>query len=213
MYAILFGVLLLVLFWGWIGLFFARVRPAIMARVGRGLDVRVAESADIVAGGTYDVAGPSRPLGKSLAVMAADFVVLLLGTVGVAALIFVPTFIAAERGWFLPIEGKLTGRSATLRIIGFAKSPVATKAKFTLVAENTGEVPLVDCLVVVDTYTARTGYMQGVSVPFDLMRGSPRTLDLEVESLRPPTGEGRFRLEMECAAERVAVAEGTLQVR
>ena len=213
MYALLFGVFLLVLYWVWIGLFFHRVRPWIMNWIGGGLGVRVAESTDLLDAGTYDVKGARRRIGKSVAVMAADLVVLLAGTVGVAALIFVPTFIAAERGWLLPIEGKLTGRSASLQIVGFSVSPGGGKGAFSLVAANTGEVPLTNCVVAVDSYSARTGYMHGASVAFDLAVGSPRTIPLNVEALRPPQPGAGFRLELECGAERMAVAEGSMPLR
>ena len=212
--AILLGVGLLVLFWAWIGLFFARVRPCIMAALGRRLGVRVAESTDLVDAGTYDVTGPKRPLGATLAVIGADLLVLLVGTVGVAALIFVPVFVAAERGWLLPLDARLTGRSATLKIIGFSGMPQDVgKARFTLAAESTGDAPLMNCIVATDGYTSRNGYLRGVSAPFDLVTGSPRTVEVDLDATRPPLGDLRFMLELECSAERVAVADGTLQVR
>ena len=214
MYAILLGVALLLLYWGWIGLFFARVRPSLMDAIGRRLGVRVAESASPLDAGTYDVEGDHKPLRKSVAVFLADGLVMLAGTVGVAALVFIPAFVAGDRGWLLPLEAKLTGRGASLRIIGFGGMPTTTgKARFTLVAENVGQAMLANCLVNVDGYTARNGYLRGTSTPFELLPGGPRTIELDLDAARPRVGEHRFRLELECSAERLAVAEGVLQVR
>jgi len=92
------GVVLLVLFWAWIGVFFARVRPSIMNAVGRRLRVKVEESTSFVDAGTYGVKGDRASLPKTGVVLLADFAVLFLGTVGVAALLFVPAFLVAESG-------------------------------------------------------------------------------------------------------------------
>ena len=212
--AVVLGIALLVLYWAWIGVFFARVRPWVMERVGRRLRVKVAESAELLDAGTYDVEGDDRPLGKSAAVVTADFVVLLLGTVGAAALLFVPAFVIAERGLLLPLEAAITGRGATLRVVDAGGMAAGTgKARFVVAAESTGDAALAGCRVGVDGYTARNGYLHGTSATFDLARGAPRTVELELEAMRPLPGEHRFRLELECANERFAVAEATLAVR
>ena len=54
--------------------------------------------------------------------------------------------------------------------------------------------------------------MRGIGKAFG---GVPVLTDVELtlEAMRPPTGEHRFRLELECANERYAVAEATLSVR
>ena len=212
--AVVLGIALLALYWGWIGLFFARVRPWIMGRVGRRLGVKVAESTDFVDAGTYDAKGRRATLGHSIAVMAADLALMLAGTVGVAALVFIPAFIAADRGWLLPLEPMLTGRGGTLRIIGFTGIDAASgKGRFTLAAENAGEEPLVGCFVTVDGGTARNGYVHGTSAMFELLKGAGRTVEMDVTAMRPPPGEHAFRLELECRGERYAVADAKLAVR
>ena len=188
--AVVLGVALLALYWAWIGLFFARVRPWIMGRVGRGLGVKVAESTDVVDAGTYEAKGRRATLGRSLAVIAADFAVLL------------------------PLEPRLTGRGGTLSIIDFTGlDPASGKGRFTLAAVNAGEEPLVDCFVTVDGATARNGYVTGTSAMFELLQGAGRTVELDVGVTRPPPGEHRFRLELECRGERYAVAEARLAIR
>jgi hypothetical protein len=64
------GILLLLLYWAWIGVFFARVRPGIMNALGRRLRVEVAESTSIVDAGTYGVDAPDAPLRQTGAVLA-----------------------------------------------------------------------------------------------------------------------------------------------
>lgn len=158
------GVVLLVLFWAWIGVFFARVRPSIMNAVGRRLRVKVEESTSFVDAGTYGVKGDRASLPKTGVVLLADFAVLFLGTVGVAALLFVPAFLVAESGTLLPLEARLTGRGAALRVVDVvAMSPAAGRATLALDVENTGRETLVACIGGVDGYTARNGYLHGSS--------------------------------------------------
>lgn len=212
--AVLFGIALLALYWAWLGLFFARVRPWLMQRLGRRLSVEVAESTDPLDAGTYDIEGDAKPLRKSLAVYAADFGVLLLGTVGAAALLFIPVFVVAERGLLLPIEAALTGRGATLRIVeAGGMTQAGAKARFVVVAENVGDAALTACRVGVDGYTARNGYLHGTSATFELPRGAAPSVPLDLEAMRPVPGKHRVRLELECANERYAVVEATLGVR
>jgi hypothetical protein len=208
------GILLLLLYWAWIGVFFARVRPGIMNALGRRLRVRVAESTSIVDAGTYGVDAPDAPLRKTGAVLAADFVVLLVGTVGVAALLFVPAFLVAESGALLPPEGKLTGRSATLSVASSATMPSSSGvARIALDASNVGREALRDCRAGVDGYTARNGYLNGSSPRFDLAPGARHAVAIELSATRPPAGAHRFRVKLECANERLAVADAALDVR
>ena len=88
-------------------------RPAIMAAIGRSLRVEVKEETIGLASGAYEVVGKGAPVAKVGAVWLADAVVLLLGTVGVAALVFIPTFLVAESGVTDPIYRALTGRRVT----------------------------------------------------------------------------------------------------
>ena len=212
--AVLLGIVLLALYWAWIGVFFARVRPGIMAAVGRRLRVKVAESTDVLDAGTYGIKGDDAPLRKTGVVLVADLVVLLLGTVGVAALLFIPAFLVADSGALLPFEARLTGRGATLNMArGAAMDSSIGKATLQVRAENVGRETLRECVAGVDGYTARNGYLHGSSPRFELAPAQRRTVPLAVEALRPSPGEHRFRLKLECANERLAVAEVLLRVR
>jgi len=212
--AVALGVALLVLYWAWIGVFFGRVRPRIMEALGRRLDVRVRESTDVLDAGTYDTRSERAPLRKKGAIYVADLVVLLLGTVGVAALLFVPAFLVADSGALLPLETKLTGRGAELRVPGAAETTAGDgRATIALDVRNTGRDALAGCLGGVDGYTSRNGYLHGSTARFDLAVGERRSVTLALESMRPRPGEHAFRLKLECANERIAVADAKLVVR
>lgn len=208
------GIVLLVLFWAWIGVFFARVRPRIMNALGRRLRVKVEESTAFVDAGTYGIKGDTASLPKTGVVLLADFSVLFLGTVGVAALLFIPAFLVAESGSLLPLEARLTGRGAALRVLDVvAMSPASSRATLALDVHNTGRETLVGCAGSVDGYTARNGYLHGSSARFDLAVGERRPVLLVLEATDPPAGERGFRLKLECANERLAVADAVLRVR
>ncbi len=124
--AVVLGVVLLAIYWAWVAFFFARVRPWLMARIGSRLGVRVRESMDILDAGTWATSGRGTTLPKSGLVMAADLAILLVGVVGVAALIFVPAFLLGESGALLPLEARLTGRGAEIRVPGAAEMTATT---------------------------------------------------------------------------------------
>ncbi|HEY8245260.1 MAG TPA: hypothetical protein VII68_17485 [Casimicrobiaceae bacterium] len=212
--AVVLGIALLVAYWAWIFVFFGRVRPRIMEALGRRLGVRVRESTDLLDAGTYEARSERTPLRKSTAISAVDLVVLLLGTVGVATLVFVPAFLVAESGALLPYESKLTGRGAELRVFDAAgMSPTDGKATLALDVRNTGREPLAGCVGAVEGYTSRNGYLHGATARFDLATGERRPVKLALEATRPPPGEHTFRLKLECANERIAVADAKLVVR
>lgn len=212
--AVVLGVALLVLYWAWIGVFFARVRPRIMEALGRRLAVRVRESTDPLDAGTYDTRSDRAPLRKKGAIYLADLAVLLLGTVGAAALLFVPVFVVADRGMLLPLESALTGRGATIEIAAPVEM-MRSSGEATLAARVTpsGREALVACALAVDGYSARNGYLHGRSAPFDLPPTDQRKAVLPLSAMSPPAGEHRFRIKLECANERIAVADGVLVVR
>ena len=212
--AVVLGIALLVLYWAWIFLFFGRIRPRIMEALGRSLGVRVRESANPLTAGTYEGRSDRTPLRKSGAIYAVDLVVLLLGTVGVAALVFVPAFLVAESGALLAYESMFTGRGAELRVFDAAEmSPSDGKATLALDVWNTGRDPLAGCVGAVEGYTSRNGYLHGATARFDLATGERRPVMLALEATRPPTGERAFRLKLECLNERIAVADAKLVVR
>lgn len=212
--AVVLGVVLLAIYWAWIFVFFGRVRPWIMAVIGARLGVRVRESTSVLDAGTWDTSGKGATLPKTGAVLAADLAILFAGTVGVAALLFVPAFIVAESGALLPIEASLTGRGAELRVFDAAEMQAAAgRAELALDVRNNGSEPLRDCYGMVDGYSARDGYLRGRTERFDLAVGERRPVRIELEAMRPPTGERGFRLKLECTNERLAVADAVLRVR
>ena len=73
----------------WQFVFFQFVRPRIMQRIGRRLDVEVHESLGAWDAGVFDTENAA-PIRKTAAVAVADFVVTLAGTVGVFATVSIP---------------------------------------------------------------------------------------------------------------------------
>ena len=212
--AVLLGLALLAVYWAWIFVFFGRVRPRIMEALGRRLAVRVRESTDVLDAGTYDTRSDRAPLRKKGAIYAADLAVLLLGTVGVAALLFVPAFIVADRGALLPLEARITGRGATVEAAAPAEMARAKgDATLALRVTNDGREALASCAVAVDGYAARNGYLNGRSATFDLPANEQRQAVVPLHAMNPPPGEHRFRVKLECANERIAVADALLVVR
>ena len=212
--AVVLGVALLVLYWAWIGFFFARVRPWVMNALARRLGVKVEESANPLDAGTYSITGRDAPWRKGGVVAIVDLVVLLLGTAGVAALLFVPVFIVADRGALLPIEQKLTGRGATIEAAAPADMARATgETSLAVRAINAGSQTLASCAIEVEGYAAANGYLHGRSPSFDLPASQERKAVVPLSATSPPAGEHRFRVKLECANERIAVADAALVVR
>lgn len=212
--AVVLGVVLLAIYWAWIALFFARVRPWLMARLGSRLDVRVRESLNPLDAGTWGASGRGASLPKSGIVMAADLAILLVGVVGVAALLFIPAFLVADSGALLPLKARLTGRGAELRVSGTAEMTSAHPvAPLPVEVANSGVEPLRDCYAMVDGYSAQNGYLHGRSARFDLAVGGRIRVPLALEAMRPSAGSYDFRLKLECANERLATAGATLRVR
>src|SRR4029434_9587601 len=139
-----------------------------MRAVARRLRTKVVESTDPLDAGTWST-DDDAPLAKTGAVLGADLVLLLLGTVGVAALVFIPAFMIGESGVLLPLESRMTGRAVTLRLHPPNAMP-AEDPKVTLSIEvaNGGPANLRACRALVDGYSARAGYLHGASPWFDL---------------------------------------------
>ena len=99
------GIIVVLCLISWQFVFFQFVRPRIMRRIGRRLSVEVQESESE---GPWDAgvynAEESAPLGRTAAVAIADFLVTVLGTVGVFAAAGIPLFLLADSG--LPNAGK-----------------------------------------------------------------------------------------------------------
>ena len=197
----------------WLFAFFQWVRPRAMRALGRRLGTKVEESLDIVDAGTWST-DDDAPVTKTGAVIGADFVLLLLGTVGVAALVFVPAFIVAESGVLLPLDNRLTGRAVTLRLHKPNAMPVDNpKVNLPIEADNIGRTDLRACRAEVTGYSARNGYMHGASPYFDLAKGARVAAIVKLEAMRPPRGEHELRIRLDCDNERLAVEPITLTVR
>ena len=152
--AIALGVALLVAYWIWLWAFFAKVRPRIMKALGRRLDVKVAESVEFLDAGTYNVETEDAPIRKHGAVWGVDILVTVLGTVGVAAAIFVPAFLVADSGMLLPLEAKLTGRGATIAAPPESRWPAGnTRTTLDVAVTNSGRSDLARCRVRTADYT------------------------------------------------------------
>lgn len=197
----------------WLWAFFTYVRPAVMRAVSRRLRTKVVESLDVEDAGTWST-DDDAPLAKTGAVLAIDLALLLLGTVAVAAIVFVPAFVIAESGVLLPLEGRMTGRTVMLRIQPpNAMAADVGKAALSIEVDNTGRADLRACRAQVDGYSARNGYLHGTSPWFDLAAGARVAAVVRLEATRPPQGDHEVRIEVECDNERLAAGTVTLAVR
>jgi len=212
--AIALGLALLVMYWAWLWAFFARIRPRFMDALGRRLGVKVAESTGFIDAGTYNVETEDVPIRKHGAVWGADAVITVLGTVGVAAALFVPAFLVAESGALLPIEAKLTGRGARLDVPAEAAWPRDARSIVVRIdVRNTGREPLERCQVRTADYRASDGYLRGTTAYVDLPTSAARSLALPLEASRPLASRTPVRLRLDCADERHATATLALAPR
>ena len=197
----------------WLFAFFTYVRPRAMRAVARRLRTKVVESTDPLDAGTWST-DDDAPLAKTGAVLGADLVLLLLGTVGVAALVFIPAFMIGESGALLPLESRMTGRAVTLRLHPPNAMPAEDpKVPLSVEVDNGGSANLRACRALVDGYSARNGYLHGASPWFDLAAGARVAAVVRLEAMRPPRGEHKVRIKVECDNERLAVEGVKLTVR
>src|SRR5262245_49516919 len=91
------GIVVVLALIAWQVLFFQVVRPRIMSRIGRRLNVDVHESHGAWDTGVYDTQ-EGAPIRKTIGVTVADLVVILVGVVGVIGAVTVPLFLLAESG-------------------------------------------------------------------------------------------------------------------
>lgn len=197
----------------WLFAFFTWFRPRAMRALARRLGTRIVESTAVLDAGTWSTKD-SAPLAKTGAVLGADLVLLLLGTVGMAALIFIPAFLIAESGALLPLEARLTGRAVTLRVgTPSVMTNDAGRATLPFEVDNGGRADLRSCRAAVDGYVARDGYLHGTSPSFDLAAGASRSAVIELAATRPPRGTHGVRIKLECGNERLAVQTTMLAVR
>ena len=197
----------------WLFAFFTYVRPRAMRAISRRLRTKVVESTDLLDAGTWSTEDDA-PLAKTGVVIGADFVLVLLGTVGVAALVFIPAFIVGESGVLLPLESRMTGRGVTLRLHPPNAMPADNpRATLSVEVDNGGRVDLRKCRALVDGYSARNGYLHGASPWFDVAAGARVAAIVKLEAVRPPPGDHDVRIKVECDNERLAVETVKLAVR
>jgi hypothetical protein len=209
----LIGIGLIVGYIAWLVLFFSVVRDRLMAAIGRRLRVEVKEEMGGLASGAYEVVGKGAPVAKVGAVWLADAAVLLLGTVGVAALVFTPTFLVAESGATDPIYRALTGRRVTFAAPALIPLSAARRSTTTAIAvRNDGSQIERQCQVSTADYTARNGYLNGRTALFDLPPGAERGVEASVDAARPIVGAHVIRWRLECANRRLMAQEATVQV-
>jgi hypothetical protein len=209
----LIGIAILAGYGVWMVVFFGSVRPLLMAAIGRRMRVEVEEEVGGLASGTYDVVGKGAPVAKVGAVWLADAGILLLGTVGMAALVFVPTFLAAESGVTDPLYRALTGRRVTFAAPALVPLRAARPSTTTVIAvRNGGGAVERQCQVSVADYHARNGYLNGRTALFDLPPGAERGVESSLDVSRPIIGAHAFRWKLECANRRLMVQDATLQV-
>jgi hypothetical protein len=190
------GAVVVILYIVWLIAFFQFVRPRLMARAGKQMNVRVKESLDPLDAGTYNTAG-NASVQKSAAVQFLDIFVLLIGTVGVCALISIPAFFFGESGAPYRWESIILGTQAD--IVNLDITPLRNdRATVSATLENQGSANLLQCQVRSTDYSARNGYMNGSSAFFDLARGETRTIEFPLDAINPARGEYTVNFALEC---------------
>lgn len=190
------GIVIVLVLLSWPIVFFQVVRPRLMARIGRWLQVGVHESTDAWDAGLYD-AQDGAPLRKTLAVTVADFVVTVLGVVGVMTAVSIPLFLFVETGLPYRWEGQINGTA--VRIAGIVVPPMTddeTTARVTVHSE--ARAGMKACRLDVAGYTARNGYLNGASHFFDLEPAASATIDLKLDVQRRIPGTHSIRVNLEC---------------
>ncbi len=190
------GALVVILYIVWLIAFFQFFRSRVMNYFAERMNVRVRESLDVLDAGTYNTVGDV-PLVKSGAVQILDMLILLIGTVGVCALISIPAFLFGESGAPYRWESILLGTPAS--IINLQVEPLRDdEANVAATIANQGNVNASQCQVRTSDYSARNGYMNGSSALFDLARGETRVIEFTLDAVNPPRGEYAVNFALEC---------------
>ncbi len=190
------GALVVLVYIVWLVAFFQFFRARLMNYFARQMNVRVEESLDVLDAGTYNTVGDTSIV-KSGAVQLVDILVLLIGTVGVCALISIPAFLFGESGAPYRWESILLGTQAS--IITLQIEPLrADKARVVATIANQGNASASQCQVRTSEYSARNGYMNGSSALFDLARGETRVIEFTLDAVNPPRGEHALNFALEC---------------
>lgn len=205
------GIIVVLVLIAWPVVFFQVVRPRIMARIGRRLNVAVHESHDAWDAGVFDTQ-EGAPFSKAVGVAAADLVVILVGVVGVIGVVTVPLFLLAESGLPFRWEAQLTGTAVR---IGEVVVPPMTDRKTTarVTVRNEARHAMPACRLDVAGYTARNGYLTGASTYFDLVPAATETVDLALDVLKRVPGTHAFRVNLECGMRLKDSASAAVDVR
>lgn len=204
------GIIVVLALVAWPIVFFQVVRPRIMARIGRRLNVDVHESLGGWDAGVFNTEDGA-PLRKTAAVVVADFVVILAGLVGVIATVTIPLFLLVESGLPFRWEGQITGTA--VRIGDIAVPPMNdrnTTARVTV--RNEARETMRACRLDIGGYTARNGYLNGASSFFDLEPAAVETVDLALGVQRRIPGTHTFRINLECGMRLKDSVAATVEV-
>jgi hypothetical protein len=206
------GIVVVLAYLFWLFLFFQYFRGWIMGLAGQALGERVSESSGALDGGTYSTAGGS--IVKAMLVALIDLVVILCGTVGVAALVFIPAFLVAESGLPYRLESALTGTAAHIEAAVF---PAMTAENLyysdgVVRVVSGAEETVAGCRVRVADYRADNGYLSGTSSYFDLRPNETREVSVQLSAISPPPGTITFQLRLECGERFKDQVEGEVLV-
>lgn len=191
------GIVVVLALVAWQIVFFQVVRPRIMARIGRRLQVNVHESVGPWDAGVFNTEDGT-PVRKTVSVALADFVVILVGVVGVIAAVAVPLLLLAQSGLPFRWEGQLTGTAVRIgEIIVPPISDKNTTARVTVRSE--AREAMRACRLSVAGYTARNGYLTGASNYFDLEPANSNAVEFTLSVMTRNPGTHRFRLNLECS--------------
>jgi len=190
------GIVIVLCLIAWQFVFFEFVRPRIMRRIGRRLNVGVHESLDAWDAGVYDTED-SAPVRKTAAVVIADFAVTILGTAGVFALVSIPLFLLAESGLPYRWEGRVAGTAARIGDISVPEM-ARGRAVAAVMVRNEASEAMRACRVSVTDYRARDGYLTGASDFFELAAGAAQSVQLPLRVTTSVPGTHDFRVSLEC---------------
>lgn len=183
-------------FFAWLILFFQVIRPRLMEWVGTRFNIEVRESAQPVDSGTYEIVGDA-PLAKHGALTLIDLVVLLVGTVGVCALMSVPAFLIGDSGLPYRLESVLLGQGVS--IVSAQLPPLRDgESEGIVVVMNESENPIRDCRVSLSDYSASNGYLTGATPFFGMDPGVSDHIAMSVTAQNPIPGTYQIRLSLEC---------------
>lgn len=191
------GIGVVLLFMVWLVLFFQIVRPRLMEWIGERLNVPVRESVQPPDSGTYEVVG-NAPLAKHGAIVLIDFVVLIVGTVGICALCSIPAFLIGESGLPYRLEGMLLGQGVS--VVSSQIPPLQNDAsKGIVMIQNESSSPMTACRVSVADYQASNGYLTGATQYFDMTPRELRYEPITLSAINARPGTYEIRLSLECS--------------